>query len=115
MKTEYNNKRVRKLETIRNEQFENQVIGWINAANLTEDKKVVARKDAHLIALALRFPGPICSFEVRARHVFQELAAEYKQLNKIEWIDPSKDPEQTIAWLQRGAPIESPNLLQANE
>ena len=68
-------------------------------------------KDMHLREAALKADGIVASVDKKARRLFGGAAVGLGELRKISWIDPTKSPEEVIAWLAKGADPEGYRVL----
>jgi len=55
---------------------------------LAVDKQKIARKDEHLICLAVSSNGLVISSEISCRNVFLELGRLYPPVSSIYWVSP---------------------------
>jgi hypothetical protein len=83
-------------------------------AGHSEDKNVIKimLEDAHLIEAALAADLRIASLDDAARHHFRGLAATYVPVRLVIWVNPTKEEEQVIKWLEAGAPAERSRRLK---
>jgi len=84
-----------------NEKF----IDKIDDANITQDQKNIAKKDAHLIDAALKTDRTIASGDDRARKVFCIIAETENNLQNINWTNPKMSNILVLSWW------DSPNKL----
>ena len=72
--------------------------------SVVEDKKRDAMlKDVHLIEAALETDKTIISMDETVRLYFCDVLQKITALKHIVWVNPSKDDELCIVWLQDGA------------
>jgi hypothetical protein len=75
----------------------------IDAAPLAEKDQVIAKKDAHLVDLALASERFIASNDVAARTVFCALAKHTTLLNEVVWAVPTESAVEMVAlFAERG-------------
>ncbi len=77
----------------------------------TEDERKQIAKDVHLLAAALRGDLCILSMDERARRRYRQAASSLNEIASICWVNPSKESEGVIPWLEAGAPAESHRQL----
>ena len=68
-------------------------------------------KDIHLVEAALETDKTVISMDETARLCFHEVAQKIAVFKQIVWVNPSKDDELCIEWLQNGAEREKERLL----
>jgi len=70
-------------------------------------------KDAHLIEAALATDTRVASLDEKARGHFARPAPTFDPLQQVMWVNPAIDNEQTIDWLEKGAPAQRARRLKA--
>lgn len=75
----------------------------IREAALHEKDWQEMEKDCHLIEAALASDLAVVSVEENARKRFARVAAETTALRTIAWVNPTKEDEHCMDWLNRGA------------
>jgi hypothetical protein len=72
----------------------------------SDDENVVALmlKDAHLIEAAFATDSRVASLDDTVRGHFRQLAVTLDSLRAILWVNPANEDEQTVSWLEKGAP-----------
>jgi hypothetical protein len=70
-----------------------------------EERKQIA-KDVHLLTTALQGDLRILSMDDRARRRYSQAAASITRIASICWVNPAKEDEQAIPWLEAGAPAD---------
>lgn len=102
---------LRKLQPVKDEVLEElrEAIEWHS-----NDRNVVAimLKDVHLIEAALATGRRIAAWDVAARGHFTRLALTFERIRPVNWVDPTVEDEQAIAWVERGAPLERSRRLK---
>ncbi len=96
------------------ESSENQVL-WtkIEDAAEQENQIPVMRKDFHLLEAARISDQTIISLEKRVRRHFAYAAQHVDEIQNIVWVNPKKEKEEPLVWLQNGAPPEDHRRLRA--
>jgi hypothetical protein len=65
---------------------------------LEHDKQKIARKDEHLISLAVSSNSLVISSEIACRDIFIELGRMYPPVSAVYWVSPLTCPG-LVAWL----------------
>ena len=73
---------------------ESMAVSFIDSADITEDQKDIANKDAHVVDAALALDKFIASNDRRAREVFSLVARDSAAFQGIIWAVPSVDGER---------------------
>ena len=76
-----------------------------------EKKRDAMLKDIHLIEAALQADKIVISMDEVVRHCFRELAQAVGSLKPIVWVNPCKNDETPLSWLQNGAASEKERQL----
>jgi hypothetical protein len=88
--------------------------------NLSEQIEAVAKddvelaimnKDLLLLEAALKTDSLVTSLDEKARNPFMRVAKFIPEIQRIVWVNPDKPEEQSIEWLQAGAPAEDFRML----
>jgi len=69
------------------------------------------RKDIHLIHAALAADGSIVSCDETARQLFGKASSTVPDLSPIVWVNPDREEEKPIQWLEKGAEAEPDRML----
>ena len=83
----------------------------VRRAKLSDGERENLLKDIHLVEAALVADRIIVSLDGHAQKAFSRLATERKEIRKIVWVNPAKEPEKVISWLQAGAEPEKNRML----
>lgn len=75
----------------------------VTVAAKTEKKCAAMLKDIHLIEAALQVDKIVISMDETVHNCFCEIAQTVGMLKLIVWVNPCKDAEKPIVWLQNGA------------
>ena len=75
----------------------------IQNIGLSEKDRAAVLKDAHLIEAALETDLRVVSLDETARGLLRRAAQNVKPLKQVLWVNPTKDQEHTIEWLEGGA------------
>jgi predicted nucleic acid-binding protein len=78
---------------------------------LPEKDCVAALKDAHLIEAALETDLTVVSLDETARALLRRIARSVRSLKHVLWVNPTRDEEHTIEWLEGGAKDEEARQL----
>lgn len=100
--------RVVPIEGERDEQLRERIDGVV-----TRDQKAVVAKDIHLIEAAVATDQLVTSRDKCARKAFGDAADVVRELRQVVWVDPTRDDEKPIDWLQNGAKAEASRRLGA--
>ena len=68
-------------------------------------------KDACLIEAALDTDSTVASLDERVRALFRQAADQVGELRAIVWVNPEREEDEPISWLERGAPAEPERML----
>jgi len=102
-------KKVDRIGTIENAALRAE----IDARPISEKQREEIRKDAHLVEAALQTDQTVISSdENTARQPFREIAANVPSIGHLIWVNPTRDDERAIEWLQSGAPAEPSRRLR---
>jgi hypothetical protein len=69
------------------------------------------RKDIHLIHAALAADRSIVSCDDTARHLFGNASSIVPALSPIVWVNPGREEEEPIRWLEGGTEAEPDRML----
>ncbi len=83
----------------------------IDAAALTDRGREAMFKDCHLIEAALAADSVITALDDAVRALFAQAAATVRELRGIAWVNPDRQEEQALWWLEQGAPLEQARCL----
>ncbi|MGO8786191.1 MAG: hypothetical protein ACLQVL_02245 [Terriglobia bacterium] len=83
----------------------------IQDLDFSEKECAAILKDAHLIEAALETDLAVASLDETARGLLRRAAQDVKALKRVLWVNPTKDEEHTIEWLEGGAEAEEPRRL----
>jgi hypothetical protein len=76
------------------------------------DKEIGAvRKDIHLIHAALVTDRSVISCDETARELFGNASTTVADLSPIVWVNPNREEETPILWLESGAEAEPDRML----
>ncbi len=100
----------KKLTTIR--VTENRALRErLEAAGRTKTMKDSMLKDTLLIELASAADNRVVSLDETVRGYFDEAAPSIAELREIVWVNPCREKESPIEWLERGAPNDEERRL----
>ncbi len=61
-------------------------------------------KDIHLIEAAVQTDRVVASLDEIARGHFARVSASFDEIDRIVWVNPTRESERLESWLRRGAP-----------
>ena len=99
-----------KLDIIADTRHDN-LRGKIERVAENRMKLSIMQKDLALIETALRADKSVISCDEEARELFHQAAVEVHILTNIVWVNPDKEDETPMAWLQEGAQPEPRRML----
>lgn len=76
-----------------------------------EKKRDTMLKDIHLVEAAYKADKIVISMDETVRRCFHETASAINTLKQIAWINPCKNEDTPLQWLQEGAIVEKERLL----
>jgi hypothetical protein len=79
-----------------------------------EAQKKAALKDCHLIESALETEKKIASLDEKSRAIFREIAQSLSTVGRICWVNPDNPAENSLDWLQCGAPADRKRCLRVD-
>jgi hypothetical protein len=100
-------KKVARHEVAQNDVFR----AGIQNLDFSEKERAAVLKDAHLIEAALETDLTIASLDETARGLLRRAAQNVKPLQPVLWVNPTKDEEHTMEWLEGGAEDEETRQL----
>ncbi len=103
----YGKRKVCQLDISANEELR----GKIERVTVEEKKRNAMLKDVHLIEAALEADKTVISMDETVRSHFDEIALKVSVFKQIVWVNPVKDDEQCLEWLQNGAQDERKRML----
>jgi hypothetical protein len=84
----------------------------IEALAKTDKERAAMTKDILLLEAALATDRCIASLdENTARKYFTNAAKEIVKIQQLVWVNPSKENEDPIKWLEKGAPADTERML----
>lgn len=83
----------------------------IQNLDFSEKERAAVLKDAHLIEAASETDLTVVSLDETARGLLRRAAQSVKPLKQVLWVNPTKDEEHTIEWLESGAEDEEVRQL----
>ncbi len=76
-----------------------------------KNQKAIVAKDAHLIEAAIATDRLVTSRDESVRGVFKGASDQVSDLKQIVWVNPTRDEETPVEWLQNGARAEAHRML----
>jgi predicted nucleic acid-binding protein len=83
----------------------------IQNLDFSEKECAAVLKDAHLVEAALKTDLTVVSLDETARGLLRKAAQNVKPLKQVLWVNPTKDEEHTMEWLEGGAKGEEARQL----
>ncbi len=90
---------MQKLRLVEDESLE-KLRDAILSHSQDEDVVAIMLKDAHLVEAALATDRRIAAGDETARGHFARLAASFGIIRPINWVNPTIEDEQIIAWIE---------------
>ena len=87
----------------------------IQDSQLSSSQQEAVAKDIRLIEAAIATDSRVVSCDQEMRGLLLQMTDVLPQLCSIVWVDPTRDDEQAIKWLERGAPKEPHRRLSPIE
>ncbi len=76
------------------------------------DIRKIMIKDLHLIVVAMKTDKTIFALDDKARFHFMKISNFIQSFKNIIWVNPNKQDEDVIKWLNNGAKIENERMLE---
>ena len=86
----------------------------LGSVTTNQKKRDAMLKDIHLIEAALQADKIVISMDGTVKGYFQEVTREVFVLRDIVWVNPCKEDETPLEWLQNGAESEKKRCLGSN-
>lgn len=77
----------------------------------SETTRKVMLKDAHLLEAAIEADRRIASLDDIVKNLFADACVKYKAVQTIGWVNPDKEFDEVLAWLELGAPLDKVRQL----
>lgn len=100
--------RIRKVSNHQNHELRRAVEGFSLDPHIGE----IMMKDVHLLEAALVSDQRIASLDETVRWHFARLSVSFTGVGPVLWTNPSKPSDQSVEWLERGAPDERDKRLK---
>jgi hypothetical protein len=72
----------------------------------TYESREAMEKDCFLLELALAHDKIVISKDETVRDLFRQIATEVQEISHVNWVNPIKQVETPIEWLNQGANLE---------
>lgn len=79
-----------------------QIDDEIDNISITDDLKNIAKKDSHLVSLALHMPAFVASRDDKARRAFVESSNHLDKIKQVVWFNPIKANDFFIKFYKNG-------------
>ena len=77
----------------------------------SDNARAAMYKDACLIEAALATDRTVASLDEQVRALFRQAADRVGELRAIVWVNPEREEDDPILWLERSAPVEPDRML----
>jgi hypothetical protein len=84
----------------------------LETSGFSDNNKAAMRKDWLLIEAALETDRVISSLDDIARNLFRQFSTQWGAISTVAWINPAREEEQAVKWLENGALPEKERLLE---
>lgn len=111
LRSMYAKRKVCQLDVLVNEELRDKV----EQVAAEEKKRNAMLKDVHLIEAALEVDKTVISMDETVRSYFHEVAQKVVVVKQIVWVNPCKENEGCLEWLQNGAERERERMLGHRE
>lgn len=82
-----------------------------NAAHSAGEREGML-KDIHLVEAALQATAPVASLDENTAHgPFRNVCRTVRRLQRVVWVNPTKEDENALEWLSDGAPTDPARCL----
>jgi hypothetical protein len=103
---------IKQFKAISLTELDQEIWEPIKACAKTDKERAAMTKDILLLEAALATDRRIVSLdENTARRYFTDAAKEIVKLQPLIWVNPSKEKENPIEWLQNDAPADPERML----
>jgi hypothetical protein len=103
----YARKKIDRLDVAADTEFREQLV----QAAPSDKHEDAMLKDAHLIEAARAQGLRVAALDDTVRGYFREVAAAVAALRRVCWINPANEDEDSLVWLQTGAPAQRHRTL----
>jgi hypothetical protein len=79
----------------------------IEESTAEDSAKLAMEKDAHLVSASIMSDKIILALDEKVRKLFSKHCIDYKKIRNLLWSNPTKENDETINWLKRGAKSEN--------
>ncbi|MFM9960429.1 MAG: hypothetical protein ACKV2Q_04305 [Planctomycetaceae bacterium] len=86
----------------------------LEAAATSEKSREAMQKDAHLLEAATQSDQRIVSLDDTVRRLFVKVARKHQAIRPICWVNPDRDFDGVLEWLETGAPADQSRQLGAS-
>lgn len=76
-----------------------------------EKQRNAIRKDAHLVEAALTQGMRVVALDETVRNLFRTAAASGGDLRQVCWVNPDREDDDSLEWIQAGAVAEDSRML----
>ena len=71
----------------------------------SENARKAMLKDVHLLEAALSSDRRVASLDDKVKNLFTNACEKHKPVQSIRWVNPDKEFEEVLAWLESGAEL----------
>jgi hypothetical protein len=83
----------------------------LETAVASDKSREAMRKDAHLLEAANQSDQRIAALDDKVLGLFAKVARTHKGIQQICWVNPDRDFDDVLEWLEAGAPLEKSRQL----
>jgi len=87
------------------------VVQKLKNTKLSERGEATLLKDVLLIEAALATDSVVASLDEEVRALFRDFSPQWRQIKTVAWVNPTKEEDKAIAWLESGAMPENERML----
>jgi hypothetical protein len=103
---------IKQFKVISLTELDQEIWQPIKALARTDKDRAAMTKDILLLEAALATDRRIVSLDENTAHkYFTDAAKEIVKLRSLVWVNPSKEEENPIEWLQNDAPVDRERML----
>ena len=100
-------KKAEQIGSVRNQKRRDRIA----AAAENENDRTAMLKDVHLLEAALATDEAVIALDEIVRGLFAQASDSVGEIRNVTWVNPDKDSEMPLAWLEAGAKAEKKRRL----